>query len=890
MKELNLNGTWTMREVGTVQDYPVTVPGSVLSALTEAGAIPDPYYRDNEYEIRELFWKDYEFERQFEVTADMLNKQHIDLLCLGLDTLAAIYINEAEAARTENMHRTYRIPVKEYLREGINTIRIVFASTLRYMAEYEPAPGKEIHVIPSGGMAGNQYLRKAHSMFGWDWGAQLPDAGIWRDIRLEAYSDARIEEVRIRQQHEDGRVLVQTEIELAVDTEQMYKVSLTLAPSYYNGQKLPPVELQAKTAIVAAGKNCVTVEIPVEKPRLWWPNGIGDQNLYDLNVKLKAAGASGGGKAAAQILEAEVLDERIYTIGLRTLTVSQDKDEWGSEFCFKINGVKVFAKGANYIPEDCIYSRITQERLEYLISSAKRANYNTLRVWGGGYYPSDTFYDYCDRYGLMVWQDLMYACNAYDLTDDFAENIVAETKDNVVRLRHHASLALWCGNNEIESAWYHWPDFQKESPYLRADYIKMFEYLLPKAVREKDDVTFYWHSSPSSGGSLDNPDDANRGDTHYWAVWHGQLPFSDYQKRFFRFCSEFGFQSFPSLKTVESYTEPEDRNIFSKVMESHQKNDAANGKMLYYVSENFRYPKDFDSLLYVTQILQAEAIKSGVEHWRRHRGRCMGTLYWQINDDWPVASWASIDYYGRWKALHYMAAGFFAPAAGSIVRTTDEDGYFSGIRAHCQNETMEPVQVSVLLSLKTMDMETIVTSEAAAEIAPFSAACLLKKDYSDVLTQEQKTSRAPERKTDAGGRYPRSSVFVEAVFTITEKNGTVRTQYENEVLLPYKYMDLKKPQIDVQVEKHEAGAKQETRHTSDGGYYDIVLKSDVYAPFVELDFTDADVIFSDNCITLSAKEGRVIRLLEKDIRNGSFAGAEDLKKRLRVRSLYDTYE
>lgn len=877
MNILTLNGEWKMRESGTQTEYPVTVPGSVLSALTQSQAIPDPYYRDNEYEIRELFWKDYEFERTFEISKEQLSEQYLELVCFGLDTLAAIYLNEKEVAKTTNMHRTYRFSVKEYLTEGTNTIRIVFASTLRYMQDYQPQPGKEIHIIPCGCMEGNQYLRKAHSMFGWDWGAQLPDAGIWRDIQLECYSDARIGDVRIHQEHRDGRVTVRVDTALCHTAGKMYKVSLTLTPSWFNGQKLPSVEVQAKTAIVMAGQDHITMEIPVEKPKLWWPNGIGDQNLYDLTVSLKPAGTLAGGAAAAQITKIRPIDSRVYPIGLRTLTVSQEKDEWGNEFCFMVNGIKIFSKGANYIPEDCIYARITPERIKYLIVSAARANYNTMRVWGGGYYPSDAFYDFCDRYGLIVWQDLMYACNVYDLTDAFAENILAETKDNVRRLRHHASLGLWCGNNEIETAWHHWGNFQNETPYLRADYIKQFEYLLPKAVREEDDATFYWHSSPSSGGCLDEPDAEGRGDTHYWEVWHGQLPFSDYQNHFFRFCSEFGFQSFPSVKTVESYTAPEDRNIFSRVMESHQKNDAANGKMLYYVSENFRYPKNFESLLYVTQILQAAAIKSGVEHWRRNRGRCMGTLYWQINDNWPVASWASIDYFGRWKPLHYMAKNFYAPTAGSIVRVPDAEGYFTGIAAHYQNETGEPVSVKLTLSLKNMRLDSIRSVVTQAEVKPFSAACLIEENYADLLAQELGTSRKPEDKLEPMGRYPRDEVFVEAVYEVTDVHGKTNTQYESEVLLPYKYMKLQKPTISVRVQEQE---KQ----------FAISLQSDLYAPFAELDFADADVIFSDNCIHLTDRRQRVIYVEKKDILNGSFENAADFEKRLRVRSLYDTYE
>lgn len=873
-----LNGTWRMRRAGDSEEYPAAVPGSVLSALLDAGAVDDPFFRDNEYRMRELFWNDYEFIRSFTISTQQLSHEKIELVCHGLDTLAEVFVNGTSVAKTSDMHRAYRFSVKQLLHEGENEIRIVFFSTLRYIEDYRCEKGKEIGYIPSGSMRGNQYLRKAHSMFGWDWGAQLPDAGIWRDIELVCCSGARIADVKIRQRHEGGAVTLCVETALEILEEKNYKVSVTLTPSYFNGQKLPATEVLAKTAMVMAGTDRLNLELTVEKPRLWWPNGLGDQNLYCLHVGLKPAGEAAGGAAALQIIKTEPIDERDYTIGLRTLTVSQDEDEWGSEFCFQVNGVKLFSKGANYIPEDCLYSRITKQRIDMLLGSAKRANYNTIRVWGGGYYPSDNFYELCDRYGLIVWQDLMYACNVYELTEELEQNIIAETHDNVTRLRHHASLGLWCGNNEMESGWAHWPDFQLETPYARADYIKMFEYILPKALREADDTTFYWHSSPSSGGSFDNPDDADRGDTHYWAVWHGQLPFSDYQNHFFRFCSEFGFQSFPSYKTVESYTLPEDRNIFSRVMEDHQKNDAANGKMLYYLSENFRYPKDFNSLLYVTQILQAVAVKSGVEHWRRNRGRCMGTLYWQINDNWPVASWSSIDYFGRWKPLHYMAARFYAPAAGSIVRAAGA-GDSCLVEAHCQNESPERVSVKVQMSLKTMAFEVLKTVQAEAVLEPFTACCLLKEDYEDFLLQEIRTSRPPEKRVDAALRHAREDVFVEAVFTITDEKRRETREVEYEVLLPYKYMRLP-----------ESAVKAEVTERADGTAYEIALTADAFTPFVTLDFDDADVIFSDNCIGITASEPRVITLDKKDILRGGFRDAEDVQARLKMMSLRDTYE
>lgn len=874
MDTIILNGQWNMKEAGTDKEYPVTVPGSVLSALLDAGAIEDPYYRENEYEARELFWKDYEFARTFTVSAEQLSMARMDLVCYGLDTLAVLTINGKELARTNNMHRTYRFAVKEYLREGENEIRILFQSTLKYMKEYQPAEGKEIHVIPVGGMEGNQYLRKAHSMFGWDWGAQLPDAGIWRDIELECYDEARIEDVRIHQLHENGKVTVSVDVELDVIEERMYKVSLQLSPSWYNGAKLPKIEVQAKTAIVPVGKKHLSTQIEVEKPKLWWPHGLGDQNLYKLEISLKPAGITGGGMAATAITQIPPIDAKEYTIGLRTLTVSQDKDEWGKQFCFMVNGTKFFSMGANYIPEDCIYSRITPQVIEHLIKSAVRANYNTMRVWGGGYYPSDCFYDLCDRYGLVVWQDLMYACNVYDLTPEFEETILAETRDNVRRLRHHASLGLWCGNNEIESAWAYWGNFRAESAYLKADYIKMFDFLLPREVQKYDDTTFFWHSSPSSGGSLDEPSDPNRGDMHYWDVWHGGKPFSDYQKHFFRFCSEFGFQSFPGMKTMEQFAKPEDFNIFSPVMESHQKNGTANEKILHYIAGNYKYPKDFESLVYVSQILQGVAIKSGVEHWRRNRGRCMGSLYWQINDDWPVASWASIDYYGRWKALHYMAQTFFAPKAGSIVRTMDEEGYFSGVQAHVTNETAFPAKVKVTMNLRKMNFEIVRSREIEADMEPFSSAMILEEDYSDILLQEMQTSREPSKCFPKEGRISRRDVYVEAIFEITDEHGDIKTQIEHEELLACKHLNIPVATVLTEVSEEEKE-------------YLIKVKANAFAPFVELDFPDADVIFEDNYFTITNEQERVVRLAKNDILKGEFADAQDVAKRLTVCCLQD---
>lgn len=799
-EQMNLGGAWRMREADNETWHSAHVPGSVYADLMADGTMPDPFWRENELDAFERMKKDYVYQRAFTVTEAQLAHAHVELVCEGLDTLAHVSLNGREIAFADNMHITWVWNVKEQLHAGENTLEIRFDSPILYCAKKaEEAPGWE----SSDATPGFRHLRKAHCMFGWDWGPRLPDAGIWRPIFLRTWDAARLENALMLQAHHDGVVDVTIRPEIA--GESAWSAEIT-AP---DGEVLTLPETTAAEQVIT-----------IEHPQLWWPNGLGKQPLYRVTVRLAAG------------------DTRTWRIGLRTMTVSREKDEWGEEFCHVVNGMKVFAMGADYIPEDNILARVTPERTRRLLEDCKAANFNAIRVWGGGYYPDDAFYDICDELGLMVWQDLMYACAFYDLTPDFERSIRVETQQNVARLRHHASLALICGNNEMEMfmagansalinhrTW----EFVPTYPHHITDYVKMFEYILPAIVKETAPQTYWWPASPSSGGNFDAPNDENRGDNHYWDVWHGEKPFTEYRKFFFRYASEFGFQSFPCLKSVKQFTLPDDRNIFSRVMERHQRNQAANGKILSYLSQTFRYPNSFDDLLYASQLMQAEAIRYGVEHWRRNRGRCMGAIIWQLNDIWPVASWASIDYYGRWKALHYAAKRFFAP----VMISAEEEGELSqnpkineyhpaplekSFRLNVCNETLRDVTGEVVWALRTPDGAIVRQNQQTLTIPAMSAKWLDKVDCADASLT---------------GHYV-SFAFV--VDNVAVSEGTC-------IFCAPKHFEFVDPRLTV-----------ETRGDT------LLVTSHAYAKQVWLESEDADLLLDDNAFDMN-RGTKVVRVL-----------------------------
>ena len=797
----SLEGAWRMK-LGDRPEVSGHVPGSVYSILLENEAIPDPFDRDNELQALPLMDMDAEFSCSFTADEALFDADQILLRCEGLDTICTVFLNGVQVGEADNFYRTWEFDVENALRHGENLLTVRIASPTRYIAEKDD----QRHVgYGTDAMRGFPHIRKPHCMFGWDWGPRLPDMGIWKDIALIGVIDSRISDVRIHQQHAEGQV------QLTVDVRQ-------------TGQADVQIALTAPDGAISSIPN--GTPIVIEHPQLWWPHGYGAQPLYTLTVSLVSGGRT--------------VDSQVRRIGLREMTISHEKDQWGEEFCHKVNGVKIFAMGADYIPEDNIFARITPQRTRKLLEQCIAANFNCLRVWGGGYYPRDDFYDACDELGIVIWQDMMFACANFPLDYEFEENITQEITENVRRIRHHACLGLWCGNNEMEQ-FEVTGDFESDD-IARAIYIRMYEHIIPHILRREDPDTFYWPSSPSSGGSFVDPNAANRGDVHFWEVGNGQEPFDVYRKHLFRYVSEFGFESLPTYRTIQSFTRPEDRNMFSRVMEMHQRKGNANGLILHAITRMYLYPQSLEMLTYASQLLQAEAIRYGVEHWRRHRGYCMGTIYWQLNDIWPVASWASIDYYGRWKALHYAAKRFFAP----VMISCEEVGELSN-RVSIVSEPSE-IETSIRLN---------VANETMREIQG-QAVWYLRNAAGEILDQHAETVTVPALSTHWCDKKVFENIDVSDCYVQYAFIQDGQVVSDGSVLFtPPKYFRFVDPQITV-------------RREGDTLY----VRAAHFARYVEIYSPDSDLQLSDNYFDLHGDE-RAIKLLSGD------------PKEIKARSVFD---
>jgi beta-mannosidase len=633
MRKLSLNSaSWRFRDAKTKSWLPARVPGCVHLDLIRNRRIPDPFWATNELDMQWIEERDWEYRATFSIPAGFLDEEEMDLVALGLDTVAAVTLNGERILDSDNMFRQHRVPVKARLRPGRNELRVLFGSAMAYIRGHRLEHKVREFNDPVGRC---QVIRKEQCQFGWDWAPRLVTCGIWRDIWLEAWSGNRLAGIRIGQNHgPDGAVSLRVVPE----------------PARPGGHCVFRCSVTRDGGEVASAEGENELQLRIRDPALWWPRDHGHQPLYTVTLEMRDRE------------NGAVLDSATRRIGLRTIELDRRPDSWGEGFRFVVNGRPIFAKGANWVPAHSFVANLVREDYARDLRSAAEAHMNMIRVWGGGIYEGEEFYDLCDELGLLVWQDFAFSCSLYPADQSFLDSVRLESEAQVSRLRHRACLALWCGNNEIEGL--NHQEF-KNNPAMRANYDAIFHRLLPEVVRHLDGVTPYWPTSPYRGEGEDRHTyevGESRGDTHFWDVWHSRKPVKDYEKYAFRFVSEFGMQSFSSPATQATFCPAGEGNIFGPAMENHQKNVGGNKTILDYVAESYRFPTDQTALIYLSQLNQALCMQVGVEHYRRSMPRCMGALYWQLNDCWPVASWSSLEFTGRWKALHHVARRFFAPA------------------------------------------------------------------------------------------------------------------------------------------------------------------------------------------------------------------------------------
>lgn len=829
-----IDSGWKFRQGRMPNWYPATVPGVIHTDLLANKIIEDPFFRLNERGQQWIDKEDWMYETYFDVDDEMFNKDNIRLHFNGLDTYADVYLNGEKILGADNMFREWKVDIKGKVKAKDNKFEVYFHSPIKIDIPKWDALPYQYRTGPdqaeNGGIFNKRvsiFARKAGYHYGWDWGPRFVTSGIWRPIVLEAWNDLRLENVYVQQKEVSAKkAVISTQVEVLADKDiQGVKVSV----SDKNNGKVYGTTI----ANLTKGMNKVSVDFTMNKPRLWWSNGLGEAYLYDFKTEVEVA--------------SKVVDSQTDKIGIRSLKVHRDPDKYGTNFYFELNGVPVFAKGANYIPSDNFLPRVTDEKYEQTILDAVNANMNMLRVWGGGIYENDIFYDLCDKYGILVWQDFMFACSLYPSEGAFLENIRQEAIDNVKRLRNHPSIAIWCGNNEVHEFWIAWgyretyadvnPEYERT---VWKQYTDLFDGVLPDVVNEYSPGMFYLSSSPYSTG----PDDQVNGDRHYWGVWHGRKPTDQFNIERSRFFSEYGFQSFPEFESVKKFApEPMDWNIMSEVMLAHQRAGTYGNQLMEdYLVNEYHKPKDFQHFLYMSQILQGDAIKKAIEAHRRDMPYCMGTLFWQHNDCWPVASWASRDYYGRWKAQHYYAREAYRDILVSPIAKDEKlDVYAVSDRLHDSKGN---------LNIKVLKMDGTVVNEVNKEVK------IAANNSTVIFTEKIATLLKGAAKNEV-------LVTVE----LKDKKGEI---YNNNYFLTLqKDIDFPKTTISKTVKSVQGG-------------YEVSLYSENYARAVFLSIDGIDNVISNNYFDILPRQ-TVVTTVKTPVSQAEF------EKQLKVISLRDAY-
>lgn len=782
---------WQFKNTKENKWLTASVPGTVHLDLMNNKLIPDPYKDENEKKVQWIENEDWDYQTVFKISSKELENQNADLVFHGLDTFSEIYLNGTLLKKTDNMFRTWIVPVKQNLKTGDNVLQVKFKSSVIIGKELA---GKVPFTMPE---SPRSFVRKAQYQFGWDWGPRLVTAGIWKDIKLNFWNDAKFESVKIEQ-----RNLTKQKAELNIHVE-IYAEKAGKYSFLINNEK--------QNISLNKGFNTIAIPYQIKNPKLWQPNGWGTPNLYNLKISLHK--------------DSKTVAEKEERIGLRTIELIQEKDEKGKSFYFKVNGNPMYAKGTNWIPSDSFTPRITKEKYKKLIKDCKVANMNMIRVWGGGIYEDDEFYKACDENGILVWQDFMFAGSFYPSDETFLNNVKEEVKDQVNRLQNHPSIALWCGNNEIDEAIINW-GYQKQFKYSKEDslqvwkdYKKVFHEVIPNTLKENltAEKNIYWPTSPSIGWG--HKESLTEGDSHYWGVWWGEFPFEIYNEKVPRFASEYGFQGMPSLETVKSmFSGKPDLSLENPIIKAHEKNARGFHIINEYMKRDYVVQKDFVKYNYVSQLLQARGMQIAIEAHRRAKPYNMGTLYWQLNDCWPVISWSSIDYLGNWKALHYQVKRSFE---NQVILTEEKDGVLNFYVINDELKKFEDVTIEFDISKLNGESLAAAVSSSDGKVLENN---ILKFDALEI--------------NDLIGDVNKNEIFLNVI--IRDKNDNIIAETNHFFVKP-KDLKLTKPNIKI------------TKISST----EIEISTDVLAKDVYL---MGDTHFSDNFFDLLPESSKRIKL------------------------------
>lgn len=790
-----IDSDWTFKSLADNTWREASVPGNVYSDLLNHDLISDPFISDNELKVQWVAENDWEYKTTFKIDDSTYQRKHIELNFEGLDTYASVFLNDSLILETDNSFRNYRVDVKSFIKKE-NKLHVVFNSTHYFEEE---GKNKLNYELPEGNRI---FIRKPQFQYGWDWSPKLKTSGIWKPITLTSWNELKINDVFIKQIALDeslAKLTAQVEFSTSLNDELTFEV-------------LVNDDVVSKTKVKTDSLQ-TSYEIPfeIENPKLWWPHNLGEPYLYDISVRIK----KGWG----------VLDYKNVAKGIRTIELVTEKDSIGESFYFKVNEVPVYAKGANYVPQNSLQNKVTDNNYHKLLNDVVDANMNMLRVWGGGIYENDIFYDLCDQKGILVWQDFMFACAMYPGDKAFLDNVTQEAIDNVKRLRNHTSIALWCGNNENSEGWenWHWKDGKSKAHQAEIlnNYIKLFNNILPNTVRDLTDNTSYWETSPKFGRG--NEKYNTEGDTHDWFVWHDAYPFEHFEEKVPRFMSEFGFQSFPTYETIKYASQHDSIAMDSLAFMAHQKHERGAELIEEYMKRDFPVPTKFEDYVYMSQVLQAYGINKGMEAHRRAKPYNMGTLYWQLNDCWPSVSWSSIDFLGNWKALHYKAKRAFKNVITSSV---------------IENDTLKTFVINDEMKLQRGDLSIRILDFNGAELWSLC----------DTISVEPLSSQIKYQLDLKSLKFNKNEVVVE-------------TGFNNQVSYFYfsrpKELVLQTSEIDQTITKTNSGFIIEL--------FSHTLQKDVFV------FSDSKGKFSDNYFDMMPFERKII---EFKTRSGEL---EDLK-------------